>query len=227
LKHFGDRTKGCHEEHVFYTYLPGSKVPKWFNLTNKGSSLSFTVPHHNVRIRGLSLCTVYAFSTGDNPLDSFRRHSLLYTSYLNTVITNTTKRLIWSHCPYVTGIPEVDKDMMIWLSYWKFENQVEAGDELNISVFATERVQVKEVGVHLVYNVENAEKSTQQILSTSDDKVSEEIHRYGVAVPGNASSSQETTQVFTLGNDKYCDIIETLRCGRLITRANIDKLLPL
>ncbi|KAG5529749.1 hypothetical protein RHGRI_030210 [Rhododendron griersonianum] len=173
--------QGCHEKLVFSTYLPGSKVPGRFNLTNKGTSLSFVAPSHNFRIRGLSLCVVYARSCVHN-----RMGALLF---LTSIITNTTKRLIWSHIPQVTGVPEADEDM-IWLSYWKFENQVEGGDEMNISVFATEgclveevRFQVKEVGVRLLYDVEKAEKITQEIPSTTrSEEVSEEIFRYGVAV---------------------------------------------
>ncbi|XP_058217974.1 disease resistance protein RPV1-like [Rhododendron vialii] len=132
--------QGCHEERVLSTYLPWSKVPGWFNLTNKGTSLSFAAPSHDSRIRGLSFCIVYAHSCVHNQMGGF--------FYLNTVITNTTKRLIWSQCPHISGIPEADEDM-IWLSYWNFENQVEGGDEMNISVFARKGFQVKEVGVRL------------------------------------------------------------------------------
>lgn len=72
---------------------------------------------------------------------------------------------------------------------------MEGGDEMNISIFAIEGCQVKEVGVRLLDNVEKAEKIMQQIPSTSEE-VSKEIYRYGVAVPGNASSCQENTQIF-------------------------------
>ncbi|KAG5545353.1 hypothetical protein RHGRI_017728 [Rhododendron griersonianum] len=162
---------------------------------------------HNFRIRGLSVCIVYA------PLDE----DIYDLFLLNTVINNTTKRLIWSHCPHVTGIPKANEDM-IWLSYWKFENQVEGGDEMDISVFTKEGIfLVKEVGVHLLYDMEKAEKITQEIPSTSEE-VSEEIHCYGVAVPGNASSYQENTQVYAVGRDNV-DIVETVRCGRLIIRS--------
>ncbi|XP_058217972.1 disease resistance protein RPV1-like [Rhododendron vialii] len=199
--------QGCHEEHVFSTYLPGSKVPGWFNLIDKGSSLSFTAQHRNSRIRCLSLCVVYAFSCDYDRLHPYDR------LFLNNVITNTTKRLIWSHCPHVIGIPEANEDM-IWLSYWKFENQVEGGDEMNISVFARKGFQVKEVGVRLLYDVEKVEKITQEIPSTSEE-VSEQIFRYGVAVPGNSSSYQENTQVYAVGRD-IVDIAKTLRCGFLV-----------
>ncbi|KAA8536645.1 hypothetical protein F0562_029123 [Nyssa sinensis] len=40
---------------------------------------------------------------------------------------------------------------MIWLSHWRFQNQLEAGDELNVLLLAMDGIQVKEVGIHLVY----------------------------------------------------------------------------
>ncbi|CAL5340851.1 unnamed protein product [Camellia sinensis] len=161
--------QGCHERHIFYAYCLGSKVPDWFNLKNEVSSISFTVPSHlNFRIRCLSVS--------------------------HTIISNTTKSLIWSHSPYVLGIPEADEDMMM-LSYWKFENQLESGDELNISVVGNEYFQVKEVGVHLVYK-EQEEKSSQ---STSEE-ASQQFSLYGNVVPGNASVVRPARKkVYSLG----------------------------
>ncbi|THG21501.1 hypothetical protein TEA_011173 [Camellia sinensis var. sinensis] len=78
---------------------------------------------------------------------------------------------------------EADEDMM-WLSYWKFENQLEGGDELNISVVGDENFQVKEVGVHLVYK-EQEEKSRKV---------------YGNVIPGNPSIVYPVRlKVFRLG----------------------------
>ncbi|KAL7257920.1 hypothetical protein ACSBR1_004109 [Camellia fascicularis] len=92
-------------------------------------------------------------------LESNRNEHDRFNCHAHTVISNTTKSLIWSHSPYVFGIPKADEDMMM-LSYWKFENQLESGDELNISVVGNEFFQVKVVGVHLVYK-EQEEKSSQ------------------------------------------------------------------
>ncbi|KAG5545357.1 hypothetical protein RHGRI_017732 [Rhododendron griersonianum] len=197
---------GCHEEHVFSTYLPASNVQRRFNPTNKGTSLSFTVPRYNIRIRGtslsftvprynirirgLSVCIVYGSSCD---IQGYSGSGW----YLNAVVNNTTKRLIWSHCPLFYAIPFHDVDDILWLSYWKFDNQVEGGDEMNISAFTVEALQVKEVGVRLVYDVEKAEKNTEQTPSTSEE-VSKEIFHYGVALPGNASSYQENKQVYAV-----------------------------
>ncbi|THG14234.1 hypothetical protein TEA_009217 [Camellia sinensis var. sinensis] len=150
------------------------QVPDLFNLKNEGYSISFTVPSHlNFRIRCLSVCSIYALS------DNQKGHE--YNWDAHTIISNTTKSLIWSHSPHVFGIPEADEDMMM-LSYWKFENQLESGDELNISVVGDVDFQVKEVGVHLVYK-EQEEKSSQ---STSEE-ASQQFSLYGNVVPGNAS----------------------------------------
>ncbi|CAL5340836.1 unnamed protein product [Camellia sinensis] len=178
--------QGCHEEHIFYAYLPESKIPTWFNIKNTGSSISFIVPSL-FRIQALSVCSIYALS--NNP-------KCLHHNYdPHTIINNTNKSLIWSHSPNFIGIPEADEDMM-WLSYWKFDDQLKGGDELNISMVGNEDFQVKEVGVHLVYK-EQEEKSSQ---STSEAATQLQFSLYGNVVPGNASTVHPVSRkVFRLG----------------------------
>ncbi|CAL5393110.1 unnamed protein product [Camellia sinensis] len=191
--------QGCHEQHIFYTYLPGSKIPAWFSLKNIGSSLSFTVPS-NFRIQALSVCSMYALLC-NNP-----GHPR-YNFWAHTIISNTTKSLIWSHSPRVFGIPDADEDMM-WLSYWKFENQLGGGDELNISVVGDKSFQVKEVGVYLVYK-EQEQKSSQ---STSEEASQLQFSLYGNVVPGNASAVHPASKkVYQLGMDHLnCPICDNL-----------------
>ncbi|THG21559.1 hypothetical protein TEA_018148 [Camellia sinensis var. sinensis] len=190
--------QGCHEEHMFYAYLPESKIPTWFNIKNIGSSISFKVPSH-FRIQALSVCSIYALSNNSEYLDD--------DCDTHTIINNTTKSLIWSHSPKVIGIPEADEDMM-WLSYWKFENQLKGGDELNISVVGNEDFQVKEVGVHLVYK-EQEEKSSQ---STSGAASQLQFSLYGNVVLGNASTVHSMSKkVFCLGcHWPHCWICDNL-----------------
>ncbi|CAL5401877.1 unnamed protein product [Camellia sinensis] len=101
-----------------------------------------------------------------------------------------------------------DEDLM-WLSYWKFENQLEGGDELNISVVGNEDFQVKEFGVHLVYK-EQEEKSSQ---STSEEASQLQFSLYGNVVPGNASTVHPASKkVIRLGdhwlNCSICDVCQ-------------------
>ncbi|GMP63301.1 hypothetical protein CsSME_00025039 [Camellia sinensis var. sinensis] len=190
--------QGCHELHIFYAYIPGSKIPTWFNIKNRGSSISLIVPSH-FRIQALSVCSIYALSNNPKYLD--------HNCDAHTIINNTTKSLIWNHSPYVFGIPEADEDMM-WLSYWKIENQLEGGDELNISVVGNEDFQVKEVGVHLVYK-EQEEKSSQ---STSEEASQLQFSVYGNVVPGNASTVHPVNRkVFRL----RCHWVDCSICGGL------------
>ncbi|XP_058196349.1 disease resistance protein RUN1-like isoform X1 [Rhododendron vialii] len=140
--------QGCHERHIFSAYLPGSNVPEWFNFKNLGgSSVDFTVPSNpNSKVRGLSICSVYELSCA--PLD-YR-----WEGDQHTIVSNKTKGLVWSHCPGVFGVGKAGEDMM-WLSYWKYGKRLlEAGDELRVSVFGGPCVQVKEVGVRVLYNEE-------------------------------------------------------------------------
>ncbi|KAI8556037.1 hypothetical protein RHMOL_Rhmol05G0221800 [Rhododendron molle] len=198
----------CYETHIIYAYIPGNKVPPWFNFKNLGSSIDFIVPSYlNLRIRGLNVCLVYEHA-GD-PID-YQVLSIL-TDQKNhephTVISNRTKGLIWSHCPQVFGTSEDGEDTM-WLSYWKFGNLLESGDEVNISVSGGGFVQVKEVGVHLLYKEEQEEMSSQ---SAYEDKGSNQFYQFGNIVPGNVSAHQPTSILYQLGNDsRLCEYCENL-----------------
>jgi len=129
---------------------------------NIGSSVYFNLPSdRKSRVQGLSVCTVYEHTYAPTRYVSY--------SDFHTVISNKTKGLIWSHSPVVFGVGEVGEDMMC-LSYWKFGNQLEGGDELNISVFGGAYATVKEVGVRLVYKEEEEEETRDSlpILPLSD-----------------------------------------------------------
>ncbi|XP_052209892.1 uncharacterized protein LOC127813139 [Diospyros lotus] len=166
---------GSHHPCIISTYIRGSKMPIRFNLKNVGSSISFTMPSDaNFRTQGLSVCSVYA------PSNDVR----FGKQYLCTIISNATKQVKWSYCPELYDISWDGEDMM-WLSYWKLEeDQLEGGDEVNISVTITSGgdYEVKEVGVHIVYKEEEAEekKSTQ----SHSLEFPQQIHPYGNVVPG-------------------------------------------
>ncbi|THG14242.1 hypothetical protein TEA_009225 [Camellia sinensis var. sinensis] len=119
----------CH--HDFDIYQDCSKSGGW---TSKGWNGDYGVFHANRIAMSQLLATTKEVKSW---------HSFIYPSLLRPrkrmetsralLPHNTTKSLIWSHSPNVFGIPEADEDMMM-LSYWKFENQLEGGDELHISV---------------------------------------------------------------------------------------------
>ncbi|CAL5340855.1 unnamed protein product [Camellia sinensis] len=157
-------------------------------LPNLGSMGSPTV----------TLSSRYSENPRKLPLQGCHEEHIFYAYLSESKIPTWTKSLTWSHSPFAFGIPEANEDMM-WLSYWKFENQLEGGDELNISVVGNEDFQVREVGVHLVYK-EEEEKSSQ---STSEEASSQlQFSLYGNVVPGNASGVHPVSKkVYRLGGD--------------------------
>ncbi|KAI8556039.1 hypothetical protein RHMOL_Rhmol05G0222000 [Rhododendron molle] len=183
----------CYQRHIISAYIPGSTVPPGFTFKNLGSAIDFIVPSYlNSRIRGLNVCSVYVHF-GDP-----KHHEP------HTIISNRTKGLVWSDCPFVFGTAEDGEDTM-WLSYWKFGNHLESGDELNISVSGGEFVQIKEVGVRVLYKEEPEEMSTQ---SAYGDKLPHQLYQFGNIVPGIVSAHLPGIKLYQLGyhlvDCKYC-----------------------
>ncbi|KAG5549558.1 hypothetical protein RHGRI_014775 [Rhododendron griersonianum] len=183
----------CYDTHIISTYIPGTTVPPWFNFKILGCTIDFIVPSYlNSSIRGLNVCSVYAHS---DDLEELEAH---------IVISNRTKGLVWSYCSAVFGTAEDGEDTM-WLSYWKFGNHLEAGDEVNISVFGGKFVRVKEVGVRLLYKEEQEEMSSQ---TAYEDEIPQQLYQFGNIVPGNVSAHQLSTKLYLLGLHEsgcYCD----------------------
>ncbi|KDP27361.1 hypothetical protein JCGZ_20185 [Jatropha curcas] len=135
---------------IFSFFIAGSEVPYWFSHKSIGSSISFTVtPTSGHTIRGLNLCIVYARDD-----EVFWLHAAGHYAIIN----NETKGIIWSYSPTFYGIPEENEDM-VWLSYWKFGDELEVGDEVNVSVRMPSGFYVKECGIRIVY--EQDKKDTE------------------------------------------------------------------
>ncbi|CAL5378188.1 unnamed protein product [Camellia sinensis] len=150
-------TQGFYEFGIFSTLLSASEVPSWFSNKSKGSSVSFTVPSLDLKIGGLNFCVVYTLPDYDGGW-------AFDENYLG--ISNETKGLNWTYAPMFFGMPEVNKHM-IWLSHWKFGNQLEGGDQVNVSFDMNAYFQVKECGVHLVYDQEEkviTESSVEEVV---------------------------------------------------------------
>ncbi|XP_057502661.1 uncharacterized protein LOC130786363 [Actinidia eriantha] len=81
----------------------------------------------------------------------------------------------------------------------KFENQLEGGDELNVSVVGEEGFQVKEVGVRIVYKEEQEEKSIQIHSTIEAAAAAQQTILYGNVVPGTASARPARLNFYRLG----------------------------
>ncbi|KAK4476797.1 hypothetical protein RD792_015957 [Penstemon davidsonii] len=145
--------QGLFEFDILSTYLPGSEVSNSFNYVTKGSLvLSFNIsPAPKTKIIGLNICVVYARSSERRfRLWGESSHSgSWYTFYIKVV--NVTKGLKWVYGPTFIGIPGPKEDMT-YLSHWKLGNELEIGDEVNVSVVGWGLTfQMKLLGVNLVY----------------------------------------------------------------------------
>ncbi|XP_057998537.1 disease resistance protein RPP2B-like [Hevea brasiliensis] len=131
-----------HERGIFSIYLPGSEIPGWYSYQNAGPKISFIVNHIQGRtIIGLNLCVVYAFDQSAN--------------------LSSNDKIFF---PTFYEIPG-EQACNLWLSHWKYVDQLEDGDEV-VVVVGMPPGEVKRVGVHLVYE-EKDDSQSQSINSSS------------------------------------------------------------
>ncbi|KAK9910934.1 hypothetical protein M0R45_034868 [Rubus argutus] len=111
-------------------------------------------------IRGLNIYCVYALRNSCESKFLVQRPVII-------VVWNKSKGLKWIYAPSWHGIASKEQDM-IWLSHWKFGNQLEAGDHVTASVHGT-TYEVKEWGIRIVHKEED--KMSRQLYNsyTRDD----------------------------------------------------------
>ncbi|KAH0998117.1 hypothetical protein GBA52_021981 [Prunus armeniaca] len=155
--------QGQYERDIFSTFFTGNEVPGQFSHKSTKSPISFTVPLlDNHRIQGLKVFVVYTKLYAN---DSARA----LPGPLVTRVRNKSKGLKWIYCPMFYGIPGEGEDM-IWLSLWKFEEQVhlEGGDEVVVSVIMQPWLQVKEFGIQLQEKTVSTESSYYPCVKSGD-----------------------------------------------------------
>ncbi|KAM5563289.1 hypothetical protein ABKV19_018111 [Rosa sericea] len=194
--------QGLYECGIFSIFLHGSTIPDCYTYRSMGDSvLSITVPSHlKLKIRGLNVCILYALGPG---------HHLK--------VSNDTKGLMWTYCPVTVGVPKED-GLMLWLSHWLFENhELEAGDELRVSVHngaiffdplgRQDVLPAKEFGIQLVYESEN-----KDVQSKSEDLTVQHEAPYWSydIVTGNGSLSASKYQMWT-GKYFLCNFAHNMR----------------
>ncbi|XVF41646.1 hypothetical protein PTKIN_Ptkin01aG0296800 [Pterospermum kingtungense] len=105
--------------------------------------ISFTVPpNSSQKICWLKLVSKILYSINDKTCDFFPR----------VEIVNETKGTKWSHSKHFVGIPETKSTVITWLNCWKFKEELEAGDRVNLTVISD--LHLKESCVDLFYDFE-------------------------------------------------------------------------
>ncbi|KAL7235585.1 hypothetical protein ACSBR1_018973 [Camellia fascicularis] len=136
--------QGLYEFGIFSTSLPGNEIPGWFSHKAKGHTISFSVPSQpNLKMRGFNACFVYSRSRDKKYRFWGESKSRNWNSYF-IKISNKTRDA---------------KEDMTWLSHWKFENQLEVGDEVSVSVVGWSLAFcVKECGISFMYKEQEEQK---------------------------------------------------------------------
>ncbi|THG09532.1 hypothetical protein TEA_011309 [Camellia sinensis var. sinensis] len=175
--------------HTEVYLLNGREVPGWYSNKSIGSPISFIVPSpHNLRIRGLNVCSVYALFYGEeaNKACPGDRHQPL----LHVEISTRSKSLNLKYGPTCIGFPETNEDM-IWLSHWSVGNQLEGGDEVNVSVTVGTVFELKEFGVDVVYEEEQNQASAQDKAYPFNCPESLHLVRTGTYILSNQALSKD------------------------------------
>lgn len=144
---------GLYEFGIFSMFLPGSKLPRKFNKKSIGSSpISFSIPSDcSLEMQGLDICIVYEQCSEESCGES------LYIK-----VSNKSKGIKWIYSPVVSVVTGPN-NTVVWLSHWKFGNQIERGDEVTVS--PSVKCLVREFGVEVSYN-ESEEKWIQHHYSS-------------------------------------------------------------
>ncbi|XWS65185.1 hypothetical protein CRYUN_Cryun05aG0070200 [Craigia yunnanensis] len=120
------------------SYHYGNYVPR--------PKISFTVPSNSSRKISWLKSIIILYASNDKTFDFFPR----------VEIVNETKGTKWSYGKHFIGIPETKNTIITWLSSWKFGEELEAGDRLNLTVLSDLRL--LESGIDLVYDYESVDQ---------------------------------------------------------------------
>ncbi|KAM7474441.1 hypothetical protein LguiB_021684 [Lonicera macranthoides] len=155
-----DSFPGTFEYGIFSIYFPSGAIPIFSGEKIEGSSICFAVP--SLPTQRIQCLNVWCMSEKTK----FIRPVL----WIYVKIENKTKELTWIYYPnYFARAYNSNKDLE-WMSRWRFGNQLEAGDEINITFYCNEIV-VKECGFKIVYHrdQEEANGSTSTIEESHHD----------------------------------------------------------
>ncbi|KAF2298543.1 hypothetical protein GH714_024055 [Hevea brasiliensis] len=123
------------------------------------------------------------------------------------MVWNKTKDLRWTYSPTFYGIPETE-EIMLWLSHWKLGDQLEGGDELNVSVVMSTGYQVKKFGIHLV-----CEQGKEDTLLNSEEAQPNTSSWYQTFSIADVDMYRVRRDAFFLCNHDYLLHQEVSECG--------------
>ncbi|KAL8262582.1 hypothetical protein R6Q59_023931 [Mikania micrantha] len=187
---------------IFSTIYNGRWMPFCIRHVSMGTSISFTIPSHPKKLRGLNFC--YTGKLFELPMIKVR---------------NITKNFTWIYMHCIKSF-YVDGDDQIFLSHWMFgKNEMGVGDEITINLenHIKDPKPMCRCGVGLVYD---------------DDERMELIRRYTRYTRSCTNIKNEALSfshwVLAMHNMDNDDIITTQpKCIRTLDDENIEEEGPL
>ncbi|KAL7618268.1 hypothetical protein Lser_V15G03389 [Lactuca serriola] len=179
---------------IFSTRYEAEEMPTWFRHKSEGPSISFTIPSSssspNNLLKGLNFCSLHIQQTLDEtpPYDQSLGRPLM-------TISNITKNRMWIYEHYM-DVYSLNGKCRVMLSHWMFGmNEMEAGDQVTITVVKWFNEVIKECGVSLVY--EDGEKKDEE------EDVLGYYKSWNHIIGGDLSPFQTTTGQYILTNDRF------------------------
>ncbi|XP_009771867.1 disease resistance protein RPV1-like [Nicotiana sylvestris] len=174
--------QGLYEFGIHSIFIPGGKVPTEFNNISTGSSLAFSVPQlPNIKTQGLEICIAYV-----------ECYDECFSQSHFIKVSNKTKRIKWNYGPTVFGIA-TPGNPMLWLSRWKFGDQLEKGDQVVVSLSMS--CLVREFGAHLVCSEQREEDTLSENTKEGCRRPCYPLHH---AIGGDLSPYELSSGVYHL-----------------------------
>ncbi|XP_059452493.1 disease resistance protein RUN1-like [Corylus avellana] len=156
---------------TFGIFVPNNDIPDWFTYKDEGRSVCFEVPHIIDRnMEGFTVCIVY--STYDNC-------KIGVSSDLPSIsVINKTKSTIkQNERPFSIALKMSHEDHIWQINFPKSEFNLEAGDEVEVIADFGSEINVKKIGVCLIYErvidgqiIHYASTSNKNAIVISDDR---------------------------------------------------------
>ncbi|KAK9058344.1 hypothetical protein SSX86_023185 [Deinandra increscens subsp. villosa] len=120
---------------IFSTIYKAMMMPDWIRHRSYGTSMSFTIPAHHKKLRGLNFCI------GGELFELPK-----------ITIKNVTKNLTWIYKHCIRSF-SVGRKSLIYVSHWMFGmNEMKAGDEITIHLEKCSGDHIHMCGASLVYD---------------------------------------------------------------------------
>ncbi|XP_071718535.1 disease resistance protein RUN1-like [Rutidosis leptorrhynchoides] len=187
---------------IFSTFYGGNKaMPNWIKNSNRGNSISFTIPTSSKYLKGLNLCCVQNPCICD--IDSGDGKSLNGFDLPMIRISNITQNRTWIyiHCLRSSGV-YVDEEYLTFLSHWMFGiNEMVVGDQITITTedqFSDDNM-TDECGVSFVYDDDDESNEEEE----EEDDVLSYYKSWNHIIGGDLSGFQTTTGEYILNTYNF------------------------